>query len=164
MFHQDFALQLLLKQLHSILFSLTLRSTVHFLPSFLLSINRPLIIAHFVLSFACSSCCRSCCCRRVYFAAISCRSFVSDWVLRFSEDVRSAAKSAFDIFLLEITLCKISRWRKRWRSQLSCWCSWVPSGARLVVRRVLVVSYKNFIPIRKIPLLCRLQSNSPLVD
>ena len=46
-FHQDIALQMLLKQLHSLLFSPTLRSAVHFLPDFLLSINRPLIISHF---------------------------------------------------------------------------------------------------------------------
>ena len=81
--------------------SLTLRPTLQLLPDFLLSINRQLITAHFVLSFDRSSCCRYCCCRRVSFAAISCRSFVSDCVLRFSEDGRSAAKSAFDIFLLE---------------------------------------------------------------
>ena len=98
--HKDIALQLFLKQLHSLFLSLTLRSAVHFLPDFLISINKPLIIAHFVLSFAFSSCCRSCCCRRVSIAAISCHSFVSDCALRFSQDVRSAAKSAFDIFLL----------------------------------------------------------------
>ena len=69
-FHQDMALQLLLKQLHSLFFSLNLRSVVHFLLAFLLSINRPLITAHFVLSFARSSCCRSCCCRR-YLSPIS---------------------------------------------------------------------------------------------
>ena len=58
-----------------------------------------------------------------------------------------------------MTLFKISQWSRRWRSQLSCWCSWAPNGARLVVRRVLGISSNCFLPIRKIPLLCRLQSN-----
>ena len=89
------------QELHSIFFSLTLRSAVQFLPALLISTNRPLITAHFVFYFARSSCCQYCCCRRVSFVAISCRSFVSDCVLCFSEDVRSAAKSAFDIFILE---------------------------------------------------------------